>query len=136
MNRLSSILAGLLVVLSAPLFAGELNVQGGSSTGGDQNTIRGHVGGLCRFSVTGAFNDVVTAQFGPSGGNAVFASVTIRDLATNSPGGLIRYSVEKLSDGQTRILLGVPNAAAAFNGGSVTLRRGAAVIDQDPVVLW
>lgn len=133
-----SVLAGLVALLASPLMAGELNVQGGSSTGGDQYTIRGTLGGLCRFSVTGAFNDVASAQLGPSGGNAVIANRTIRDLATLSPAQLwplVRYSSEKLADGQTRVLLGVQNAQPAFHGGNVTLRRGNVVIDQDPVIL-
>jgi hypothetical protein len=134
----SMILAALLAVFAGPVVAGELNVQGGSSTGGDQYTIRGPVGGLCRFSVTGAFNDVVTARFGPSGGGSTFASRSIRDLATMSDAQLaplIRYSVERLPDGQTRVLLGVPSASSLFNGGSVTLSRGSAVIDSDPVII-
>lgn len=137
MIRRPMILAGLLAVLASPVMAGELNVQGGSSTGGDQNTIRGTVGGLTRFSVTGAFNDLVTAKFGPLGGGQTFATSTIRDLATKpaSQLPLIRYSVEQLRDGQTRILLGVANTSPLVNGGSVTLSRGSAGIDSDPVQL-
>lgn len=123
-----------VVVASASAFAGELNVQGGSSTGGNASTIVGRNGQLLRFSVTGAFNDVasVNSRFGP------FASLSIRDLATrpqSSLGPLHRYSVEKLRDGQTRVLLGVLNASPVFNGGNVTLRRGNAVIDSDPIVI-
>jgi hypothetical protein len=125
-------------VLAVPAMAGELNVQGGSSTGGNASTICGTVGGLCRFSVTGAFNDVATAQLGPTGGNAVIAARSIRELATWSDAQLWplkRYSQEKLGDGQTRVLLGVAHADAAFNGGKVILRRGSAVIDEDPVII-
>jgi hypothetical protein len=125
-------------VLPGWVSAGELNVQGGSSTGGNQSTIVGSAYGLCRFSVTGAFNDVASAQLGPTGGNVVIANRSIRDLATLSAAQLVplvRYSIEKLPDGQTRVLLGVQNAAPSFNGGNVTLRRGSAVIDSDPVII-
>ena len=118
--------------------AGELNVQGGSSTGGNQSTIVGSANGLCRFSVTGAFNDVASAQLGPSGGSQVIATRSIRDLATlpaSQIAPLVRFSSEKLPDGQTRVFLGVQSATTAFNGGNVTLRRGSAVIDSDPVVI-
>ena len=70
-------LIGLLVTGTA--FGGELNVQGGSSTGGNSQVIVGRMNGACRFSVTGAFNDTVTVKFGPSGGNGGFTS-TIRDF--------------------------------------------------------
>jgi hypothetical protein len=123
-----------LVVASASAFAGELNVQGGSSTGGNASTIVGSNGQLLRFSVTGAFNDVasVNSRFGP------FASLSVRDLATRSDAQLaplVRYSVQKLGDGQTRVFLGVRNASPVFNGGNVTLRRGNAVVDSDPIVI-
>ena len=64
-------LIGLLVTGTA--FGGELNVQGGSSTGGNSQVIVGRMNGACRFSVTGAFNDTVTVKFGPSGGNGGFS---------------------------------------------------------------
>lgn len=125
-------------VLPSYVSAGELNVQGGSSTGGNQSTIVGSAYGLCRFSVTGAFNDVASAQLGPTGRNAVIANRSIRDLSTLSASQLaplVRFSTEKLPDGQTRVLLGVQNATPSFNGGNVTLRRGSAVIDSDPVII-
>ena len=138
MRRNLSCFIVVIASLAAPAIADELNVQGGSSTGGDASTIRGTVGGLCRFSVTGAFNDEATAKLGPTGGNAVVAVKSIRDLATLSDAQLWplkRFSSERLADGQTRVLLGVLNASSAFNGGSVTLKRGSAVIDVDPVVI-
>jgi hypothetical protein len=125
-------------VLPSWVSAGELNVQGGSSTGGNQSTIVGSAHGLCRFSVTGAFNDVASAQLGPTGGNVVIANRSIRDLSTLSASQiapLVRFSTEKLPDGQTRVLLGVQNATPSFNRGNVTLRRGSAVIDSDPVII-
>ncbi len=125
-------------ILAAPAIAGELNVQGGSSTGGNASTICGTVGGLCRFSVTGAYNDEATAKLGPTGGNATIAVKSIRDLANLSDAQLWplkRYSAEQLPDGQTRVLLGVLNASAAFNGGKVILKRGSALIDEDPVII-
>ncbi len=127
-----------LLFLATPAVAGELNVQGGSSTGGNASTICGTVGGLCRFSVTGAFNDEATAILGPSGGYATIAVKSIRDLSNLSDAQLWplkRYSSEKLPDGQTRVLLGVQSASAAFNGGKVILKRGSALIDEDPVVI-
>ena len=123
-----------LVLASAGAFAGELNVQGGSSTGGDASTIVGRSGQLLRFSVTGSFNDVASV----SSRTGTFASLSVRDLATRpaaSLSPLIRYSVEKLPVGQTRVLLGVANASPFFNGGNVTLRRGSSVIDSDPIII-
>ena len=125
-------LIGLLVTGTA--FGGELNVQGGSSTGGNSQVIVGRMNGACRFSVTGAFNDTVTVKFGPSGGNGGFTS-TIKDLAQRRVTALQTFSVEQLPDGQTRILLGVDRATGMFNGGTVTLRRGTAVIDSDPIII-
>jgi hypothetical protein len=125
-------LIGLLVTATA--FGGELNVQGGSSTGGNSQVIVGRLNGTCRFSVTGAFNDTVTVKFGPLGGNGGFTS-TIKDLAQRRVTALQTFSVEQLPDGQTRILLGVNRATGIFNGGSVTLRRGTAVIDSDPIII-
>jgi hypothetical protein len=133
MFKKSLIMATLLTVTSY-VAAGELNVQGGSSTGGNGSTIVGRSGQLMRFSVTGAFNDVATVST-PAG---QFARLSVRDLATlpaSQIAPLIRYSAEKLHDGQTRVLLGVPNASPVFNGGNVTLRRGTAVIDSDPIVV-
>ena len=115
-------------------FGSELNVQGGSSTGGNSQVIVGRLNGTCRFSVTGAFNDTVTVKFGPLGGNSGFTS-TIKDLAQRRVTALQTFSVEQLPDGQTRILLGVNRATGIFNGGSVTLRRGTAVIDSDPIII-
>ena len=130
--KIRASLIGLLVTGSA--FGGELNVQGGSSTGGNSQVIVGRLNGACRFSVTGAFNDTVTVSFGPLGGNGGF-TCTIRDLAQRKVNALQTFSVEQLPDGQTRILLGVDRATAIFNGGTVTLRRGSAVIDIDPIVI-
>jgi hypothetical protein len=123
-----------IVVASAGAFADELNVQGGSSTGGNASTIVGSSGQLLRFSVTGSFNDVAYVN----SRSGTFASLSVRDLATRSAASLsplIRYSAEKLPNGQTRVLLAVPNASPFFNGGNVTLRRGNAVIDSDPIVI-
>ena len=127
-----------LIALPNLAVGGELNVQGGSSTGGGQTTIVGSAFGLCRFSVTGAFNDVASAQLGPTGGYTVIASWSIRELATLPAwqlAPLVRYSVEQLPDGQTRVLLGVQSAHPSFNGGNVSLYRGSALIDADPVII-
>ncbi len=122
------------LVIAGTSFGSELNVQGGSSTGGNSQVIVGRLNGACRFSVTGAFNDTVTVKFGPLGGNGGFTS-TIRDLAQRRVTALQTFSVEQLPDGQTRILLGVDRATGIFNGGTVTLRRGTAVIDSDPIII-
>jgi hypothetical protein len=122
------------IFITGTAFGGELNVQGGSSTGGNSQVIVGRLNGACRFSVTGAFNDTVTVTFGPLGGSGGFTR-TIRDLAQGRVPALQTYGVEQLPDGQTRILLGVDRATAIFNGGTVTLRRGTAVIDSDPIII-
>jgi hypothetical protein len=122
------------LAIAGTSFGSELNVQGGSSTGGNSQVIVGRLNGSCRFSVTGAFNDTVTVTFGPLGGSGGFTR-TIRDLAQGRVPALQTYSVEQLPDGQTRILLGVDRATGIFNGGSITLRRGTAVIDSDPIII-
>jgi len=135
---LFSIAALFVSVITSATQASELNVQGGTTTGGDQSLIRGRVGGLCRFSVTGAFNDIARAQLGSSGGNTVVSARSIRELATMPAAHLlplVRYSVEQLPNGQTRVLLGVQNAQTGFNGGRVTVSRGSTVIDSDPVII-
>jgi hypothetical protein len=114
--------------------AGELNVQGGTSTGGNASVIVGSARTGMRFSVTGAFNDaaVVRDCFGRE-----IAHLTIRDLATLPASRLhplIRYDVLTIN-GETRVMLGVANPQPIFNGGSVTLRRGGVVIDSDPIVV-
>ena len=114
--------------------AGELNVQGGTSTGGNASVIMGSARTGMKFSVTGAFNDaaVVRDCFGRE-----FAHLTIRDLATLPASRLhplIRYDVLTIN-GETRVMLGVANPLPIFNGGSVTLRRGGAMIDSDPIVV-
>lgn len=114
-------------------FAGELNVQGGSSTGGNATQIVGKAGGLCRFSVTGAFNDVIQLRL--ANGFVPFRT-TIRSLTLSPPPTLIIYSVEQLSDGQTRVLIGIPQADKSINGASVRLSRGTVLIDSDPVFIW
>lgn len=133
------VLAALVGAQAAGLAtAGELNVQGSSATGGDSLVIRGKVNGPVSFSVTGAFNDVATVTLGPGGGYQALPSLTVRQLATlpaNQLAPLVRTGVTQLPDGQTRVLLSVNNAQAGFNGGAVTLRRGSAIIDSDPIQL-
>jgi hypothetical protein len=119
---------------SASASAGELNVQGGTSTGGNAHVISGSVRTGARFSTTGAFNDTVVVRdcFGRE-----FAHLTIRELATLPASRLhplIRYHVLTIN-GETRVMLGVANPQPIFNGGSVTLRRGGVVIDSDPIVI-
>jgi len=121
-----------LVLLSASATASELAVQGGTTTGGDATTIRGTIGGDVRFSVTGSFNDAATVAF--QGGSF---TLTIREL-WNLPANhatLQRVDRVQLPDGQSRVLLRVRNGDRRFNGGSVTLRRGSAILDSDPIVL-
>ena len=110
----SILLAGLVGVCSvafqaigSTVEAGELNVQGGSSTGGSSTLIVGKVNGLVRWSVTGAFNDEASVSLGPTAGHQIVARPPqIRDLATlpaERLAPLVRYSVEKLPDHQTRV---------------------------------
>ena len=122
--------------------ASELNVQGSAATGGDASVIRGTIGGPVNFSVTGAFNDVVTVSLRPGAvlppGVPAPRAITVRELATGSATAirpLTRISVTQLPDGQTRVLLSIPNALEQFNGGKVTLRRGPSPIDDDPILL-
>lgn len=113
-------------------------VQGGSSTGGNATTIVGRPGDVLRFSVAGTFNSVAQVFGGPALGNARFAQVSIRDLAT-APAAqirtLVRYDVVRLPGGETRVFLGVANADPAFNGGRVQVVTGSTVIDSDPIVV-
>ena len=128
-----TVLAGALIMaLGGSVFAGELNVQGGSSTGGDATKIVGKAGGLCRFSVTGAFNDQVQLRLA---NGVVLFTTTIRALTLTPPSSLIIYSAEQLSDGQTRVLIGIPRVDPFVNGGSVRLTRGNVLIDSDPVIV-
>jgi len=120
----------------------DLNIQGSAATGGNASVIRGTIGGAVNFSVTGAFNDVVTVRIRPGATLPPFVPTpqprTIRDLATGSATAirpLTRISATQLPDGQTRILLSLPNALEQFNGGKVELRRGTSPIDDDPIEL-
>lgn len=122
--------------------ASDLNIQGSSATGGDASVIRGTINGPVNFSVTGAFNDTVTVTIRP--GATLPPQIpqprplTVRELATGSAASirpLTRISVTQLPDGQTRVLLSIPNALEQFNGGNVALRRGTSPIDDDPIVL-
>jgi hypothetical protein len=121
-----------VALLSSSLSASELAVQGSTSTGGDAGTIRGRVGGEVRFSVTGAFNDVATVRF--QGGSFPLTVRELWNLPANHP-TIQRVDRVQLPDGTSRVLLRVRNGDPRFNGGSVTLRRGNAVIDSDPIVL-
>ena len=139
------LLTGLMVVCSvvfqaigSTVEAGELNVQGRSWLGGSSTLIVGEVNGIVRWSVTGSFNDVASVSLGPTGGHRSIGTLQIRDLATlpaRDLAPLVRYSQEKLPDGQTRVIVGVTNAQPEFNGGAVTLRRGSALIDSDQIRL-
>ena len=123
-----------LVCTCGAATAGELNVQGGTSTGGSATFICGSTRTGMRFSVTGAYND--TAFVRDRYGNTV-ACLSIRDLA-NLPAHriapLIRYDVLTIN-GETRVMLGIAKPSPIFNGGSVTVTRGHTVIDTDPVVV-
>lgn len=125
--------------LSQSVEAGELNVQGSSSTGGNSTQIVGRVNGPVRWSITGAFNDVASVSLGPTGGHKVVGMpLSIRQLATGTSAELApltRFNVEKLPDGQTRVFLGISQAQSQFNGGAVTLRRNGALIDTDQIRL-
>ena len=139
-SKLFSGVAGVVVALASvsAVSANELMVQGGSSTGGNATTIVGRPGELLRFSVASTFNSVAEVYAGPAAGNSLFASRSIRDLAT-APAGLlaplVRYDVVKLPGGETRVFLGVANASPVFNGGKVRVVTGGTVIDSDPVVV-
>jgi hypothetical protein len=135
-------LVGCVVQIAGTAKASDLNVQGSAATGGDASVIRGTIGGPVNFSVTGAFNDVVTVSLRPGAvlppGVPAPRAITVRELATGSATAirpLTRISVTQLPDGQTRVLLSIPNALEQFNGGKVTLRRGPSPIDDDPILL-
>jgi hypothetical protein len=127
---------GALVLPAAGISAdaGELNVQGGTSTGGNASVIVGSPGTGLRFSVTGASGDVAILR--DCFGNQI-ACLSIGDLSTlpaHRIAPLIRYDVLKIGQ-ETRVMLGIAQPQPIFNGGSVSLTRGRAVIDSDPIVV-
>lgn len=133
---------GFVLHFAGPAVASDLAVQGSSATGGDASVIRGRIGGLVNFSVTGAFNDTVTVSIRPGAvlptGVPSPKPLTVRELATGSASAifpLTRISQTQLPDGQTRVLLSISNALEQFNGGRVALRRGSSPIDDDNIEL-
>jgi hypothetical protein len=141
---MSSFIRGCLVALvgiglgfgeSPDVKANELAVQGGSSTGGDAHCIVGAYGGLTRFSVTGAWNDRMRI-FDCWG--QVVVDCSIGELSTLPQSWLWpvqRLSSQKLSDGQTRVMLSMPCTPWSLDFGAVQLRRGSSQIDIDPIYL-
>jgi len=126
------VLGFLLCVASAShAVISETNVQGSSRTGGDRHTIRGRNGRAADFTVMGAFNDVVIFRL--RNGHVV-GRFTLRDLATKRrlPGNLKRLHVVKYRDGQTRVYLR-SSASIQASGGTVEIRRGRVIIDQDRI---
>ena len=126
---LSAVLSGIL-----PAFAknNEIAVQGSTAAGGGATLIVGRLNGEVRFSVTGRFNDMAGVKL--ANGVMLFES-SIRDLWNGNAGPLQIISREQLPDGTSRVILAVGNGLPIFNGGSVRLRSGNRLLDEDRIVL-
>ena len=120
---------------SIPLYGPfELQVQGASSEGGNQELVAGRIGQDVQHSATGKFSDVV---FLIDRNNDLIGAYLLGDLAYG-PFARTRPSI-RLPDGQLRCwprLLGQER----FNGGYIGIMRpngsgGGVVLDLDPIVL-
>jgi hypothetical protein len=140
LSSMKVLFAGLCVVgmglgFSLEARANELAVQGGSSTGGDAHCVVGSYDGLTRLSVTGAWNDRMRI-FDCWGQVVIDCSIgELSTLPQNWLWPVQRVSSQKLSDGQTRVMLSMPCTPWWLNYGAVQLRRGSSQIDIDPIYL-
>lgn len=123
-----SILAAAVIAagLAAPALAqyDETRIR----TAASQTQVEGHINQPLLFTVTGYLTDVASVQI--CTGQTAFSG-TLSSLRT-SP---FVYEIVNHSGGQTSLRFCFPSAQAAFGGGTVTVQRGATIIDRDRIVL-
>ncbi len=128
MNR--SILVGSIVTVlglgAAPALAqyDESRIRTASSS----TQVEGRVGQTLFFTVTGYLSDTASIQ-------NCFGSNTLIGSISNLRWHPYVYEVVYHSGGQASLRFCVPSAGAVLNGGTVTVQRGATLIDRDRIVL-
>jgi hypothetical protein len=121
----------LLVTAAMTLLSGAAMAQADETRirQADQDReVRGVVAQPLLFTVTGPASDLVAVQLA---NNAIFAAGTIGQLRS-SP--FVREVIYH-TGGQISLRLCFPSPQAAFNGGTVSIQRGALLIDRDRIVL-